>query len=243
MRGKTWLFFSSRRITDNCLLLIQEQNVKRINDFVKSSTLLSSLIFWFLIAWRLNHVLSASLTFTEVHPEARSKHVHTHTHTFIEMMVLKLKEKWWSYRAKHFYIMMDVMTIKDEVIFHQSEIAADCATTWHSVKLNVCFIRHGCTALLAVATSGSDLLTIRQDWTELRVSGEEEVAQSSATLAKHFITSSNVNTMKSLPTSRMWNHSTVVLAVSSKMLLSLEVAKKSLNLFFFDEHELIWLIC
>lgn len=201
-----------------------------MNDFVKSSTLLSSLIFWFLIAWRLNHVLSASLTFTEVHPDARSKHVHTHGH-----IVQSISDY------------DDVMTIKDEVIFHQSEIAPDRATTWHLVELNVCFIRHGCASLFAVATSGSDLLTIRQDWTELRGSGEEEVAPSSATLAKHFITSSHGNTMKSLPTSQMWNHSTVVLAVNSKMLLSLEVAKKCLKLadlfFFFDGHELIWLIC
>lgn len=206
---------------------------EKINDFVKSSTLLSSLIFWFLIAWRLNHVLSASLTFTEVHPDARSKHVHTHT--FLEIMVLKLKEN-DGHIVQSISDYDDVMTIKDEVIFHQSEIAPDRATTWHLLKLNVSFIRHGCASLIAVATSGSDLLTIRQDWTELRGSGEEEVAPSSATLAKHFITSSHGNTMKSLPTSQMWNHSTVVLAVNSKMLLSLEVAKKSLklaDLFFF----------
>lgn len=79
--------------------------------------------------------------------------------------------------CKAFLFYGDVMTIKDEVIFHQSEIAPDRATTWHWVELSVFFIRHGCTSLFAVATSGSDLLPIRRDWTELRGSGEEEVAQ------------------------------------------------------------------
>lgn len=124
-------------------------------------------------------------------------------------------------------ILCKAFLYQDDV--HQSEIAPDrVATGRHVVELRVRFITHGCTSLPPEATSGSDLLAIRRDWTERRGSGEEEVAQSSATLAKHFITSSHGNTMKSLPTSRMWNHSAVVLAANSKMLLSLEAAKEDL---------------
>lgn len=147
--------------------------------------------------------------------------------------------------SKAFLFYDNVMTIKDEVIFHQSEIAPDRATTWHWVELSVCFNRH----LFAVATSGSDLLPIRRDWTELRGSGEEEVAQKFSHVGQTFyyiVPRQHHEKFADVPDVKPFSCGfgcSLENAFVSRGGQRKPKTGRSLLLFFLDGHKLIWLIC